>query len=131
MSADSQDIAEWFNYARDNLQVAEMALDSGLFNPCLQNAQQTVEKELKAIRISRKMGLKRTHSITDLNVDLLAAGVDVQLSSADCELFDSIYVGSKYPDQSVLPNSPPDSATCRKCVELARRVLDSAERITG
>jgi len=117
----------WLRYARENLQVAEMALAAGLLNPCLQNAQQAVEKALKAVRIQRTMGMRRTHSIRDLNRDLAGDGFETGLSEEDCELLDSIYVVSKYPLDSVLPDSPVDASVCRRCVELARQVLSMAE----
>lgn len=129
MSADSAEVLEWITYGAENLQVAELALDAGLLNPCLQNVQQSVEKSLKAARLIRGLGLKRTHSIRELNADLLAVGVDVALTREECELLDSIYVGSKYPGQSVLPNAPPDALTCRRSLELARRIIASVQRM--
>ncbi len=125
----SDEASVWLRYARENLQVAQMALESGLLNPCLQNAQQAVEKALKAILVHRNMPLKRTHSIRDLDRDLRMDGWETGLAEEDCELLDSIYVSSKYPLDSVLPHSPPDLATSRLCVDLARQVVTLAERV--
>ena len=36
----------WLEYANENLQSAEILLDSHLYNPTLQNIQQTIEKYL-------------------------------------------------------------------------------------
>ena len=60
MSIESQ---HWLNYARENLAVCRMCLSSGLWNPCLENAQQTVEKSLKGLRSRRGLGEKRIHDI--------------------------------------------------------------------
>ena len=38
----------WLVYAQENLTSALVLLQSCLFNPCLQNTQQAVEKSLKA-----------------------------------------------------------------------------------
>ncbi|OIP03431.1 MAG: hypothetical protein AUJ96_14670 [Armatimonadetes bacterium CG2_30_66_41] len=38
----------WLRYARENLTSSEVLLERSLLNPCLQNAQQAVEKALKA-----------------------------------------------------------------------------------
>lgn len=119
----------WLEYARDNYAAAEWRLESGRLNPCLQNAQQTVEKALKALIAHRQYPLKRTHSIKMLNQDLLATGVDVGLTAEDCELFDSIYIDSKYPMPSVIPHGPPEINICRSCTELARRTLQTAEQM--
>jgi HEPN domain-containing protein len=119
----------WLQYAHENLQVAEMTLQARLLNPYLQNSQQAIEKALKAIRIHSKMPARRTHSIRDLNHDLVIAGIRTGLTEEDCELLDSVYVGSKYPLDSVLPNSLPDPAACLRCVGLAKQVLVAMERI--
>lgn len=99
-------------------------------NPCLQNAQQAVEKALQAIRLHRNMRLRQTHSIRDLNRALARTGLETGLSEEDCELLDSIYI-IKYPLHSVLPESPPDVSTCQRCLDLARQVLLMAESIVG
>lgn len=127
----SDEATIWLRYARENLQVAEMALAAGLLNPCLQNAQQAVEKALKAVRIRRTMAMKRTHSIRDLNRDLARDGFETGLSEEDCELFDSVYVVSKYPLDSVLPDSPADLSVCHRCVELAKQIVLTAENAVG
>jgi HEPN domain-containing protein len=41
----------WLAYAVENRQVAALSRDGGPFNPSLQNAQQAVEKALKAMGI--------------------------------------------------------------------------------
>ncbi len=127
----SDEASTWLRYARENLQVAQMTLEAGLLNPCLQNAQQAVEKALKAILIHRDMPLKRTHSIRDLDRDLRMDGVETGLGEEDCELLDSIYVSSKYPLDSVLPHSPPDLGICQRCVGLARQTVILAESVIG
>jgi HEPN domain-containing protein len=40
----SDEPAVWIRYAAENRQAAALCLESRLFNPCLQNAQQAVEK---------------------------------------------------------------------------------------
>ncbi|MCL5281333.1 MAG: HEPN domain-containing protein [Planctomycetes bacterium] len=125
----SDEASVWLQYARENLQVAQMTLESGLLNPCLQNAQQAIEKALKGVLVCRNMPLKRTHSIRDLNRDLLRDGWETNLAEEDCELLDSIYVSSKYPLDSVLPHSLPDLDICRRCVELANQTVILAESV--
>lgn len=45
----------WLSYADENLAVSELALEHGRLNACLQNAQQAVEKYLKAVIIERDL----------------------------------------------------------------------------
>ncbi len=123
--------AAWLAYAKENLPVAEWCLQAGHLNPCLQNAQQTIEKALKAVRCHLQLTEKRTHSIDVLWRELLDSGIDMGLSQEDCELLDSIYVESKYPTPSVIPHGPPDSELCTRCLGLARIVLKRAEQIVA
>ena len=50
---------KWLEYADENLKSAKVLLDSELFNPCLQNAQQAVEKMLKAMLVEFSIKFKK------------------------------------------------------------------------
>ena len=53
----------WWQYAEENKKSAEVLLTQSLFNPCIQNAQQAVEKYLKTVLVAKGLPLRRTHSI--------------------------------------------------------------------
>ena len=55
----------WLNFAEENLKSSKILLKSHLYNPTLQNTQQTAEKSLKAIFIEKNIKLKRTHDILE------------------------------------------------------------------
>jgi HEPN domain-containing protein len=116
---------KWLDYADENLRSARLLLDSELFNPCLQNVQQAVEKMLKALLVESTKKIKKTHSMNELVNILDKHGLNVDMTEDDCDLLDSIYLPSKYPLGSILPDFEPDLQTCRKCVALAERVWDS------
>jgi HEPN domain-containing protein len=116
----------WLEYADENLESAKVLLDNGLFNPCLQNTQQAVEKMLKALLLEFAIKLKKTHSINELVMMLAENDLDINLTEEDRELLDSIYLPSKYPLGSILPDFEPDNQTCKKCIAIAERVKDSA-----
>ena len=116
---------KWLEYADENLRSARLLLDSELFNPCLQNVQQAVEKMLKALLMESTKKIKKTHSMNELVNILDKHGLNVDMTEDDCDLLDSIYLPSKYPLGSILPDFEPDLQTCRKCVALAERVWDS------
>jgi len=50
----------WFKYSRENFDSANILLNGKLFNPCLQNVQQSVEKALKAVLIENDIIFKKT-----------------------------------------------------------------------
>ncbi len=121
----------WLAYADENLDVAALSLDHGYLNASLQNAQQAVEKFLKAVIVERDLDFRRTHSIREL-VGIMAAGdIDVRMSEDEMDLMDSIYVPSKYPVYSALPHTMPDPDICRDAIKVARSVRESARAILG
>jgi HEPN domain-containing protein len=122
---------QWLKFAEENLQSAKVLLDSKLYNPCLQNAQQAVEKMLKAVLVERAIKFKKTHSISELTQLLAKNKIIVDLAIEDRELLDSIYLPSKYPLGSVLPNFEPDKNMCRRSIEIAEKLESSIAQILG
>ena len=41
--------SRWLLYAKENLDSAKLLSENNLYNPCLQNVQQCIEKSLKTI----------------------------------------------------------------------------------
>ena len=116
---------QWLEYSDENLMSAKVLLDNRLFNPCLQNAQQAVEKMLKAVLVEFSIKFKKTHSTNELVMMLAENRLDINLAEEECELLDSIYLPSKYPLGSILPDFEPDEQTCRDCIAMAERVRES------
>jgi len=116
---------QWLKYADENLRSAKVLLDNKLFNPCLQNAQQAVEKMLKALLVEFPVKFKKTHSINELVMLLAENHLDINLAEEERELLDSIYLPSKYPLGSILPDFEPDDQICKNCIAIAERVKES------
>ena len=122
----AQEARQWLEYAQANLGAARKVVEAGYFNPCLQDAQQAVEKALKAIMLHVGMGLKKTHSIRELKALLSATGLNPDISDENCRLLDALYLPSKYPLGGVLPDSEPDKAICDHCIQVATNVVNWA-----
>ena len=119
----------WLDYSIENLQSAEVLLASELYNPCLQNVQQCVEKALKSLLIENSIKLKKTHSINELKNILKNNGIEVDISDDECDFLDSIYLPSKYPFGNVLPFFEPDQDICNQSIATANRVLNILQNI--
>lgn len=119
----------WLKYSKENLHSAIILLESELFNPCLQNIQQSVEKALKAIIIEKSLSFKKTHSILELKYMLSNDGINIDLPDEECEFLDSVYLPSKYPIMSVLPEFDPDFNICKNGIEIAKQVISLVEKI--
>jgi hypothetical protein len=77
----SDEARVWIRYAQDNLHVAELCLDHGLFNPSVQNAQQAVEKSLKAMSVAAEIPIEKTHNVSRLVWILAEKGTKVPRSA--------------------------------------------------
>ena len=117
-----KDTELWLLYADENLQSAKVLLESNLYNPSLQNAQQAVEKYLKAVLIEKSAGVARTHSIRELAGLVNSIGAHLSMTDDEIDLVDSIYLPAKYPAFSVLPKFMPDQSICRLCLDIAEIV---------
>jgi len=117
----------WLEYANENLASADILLKSHLYNPSLQNSQQAIEKLLKACFIEKRIKLQKTHATTLLVETLESLGYYFAISHDDIDLIDSIYLASKYPLGSVMPDFDPDEAVCQTCLDIARTIQNDIE----
>lgn len=117
------------DYARENLASAEILMEKELFNPCLQNIQQAIEKALKAVLVYKDLSVKKTHSIQELIGLLEKENIRLDISEEKIEFIDSIYLPSKYPLGSVLPNFEPAREECSQGLAIAMEIHDKVKSI--
>lgn len=125
----NDEIRLWWQYAEDNKKSAEVLLGQSLFNPCIQNARQAVEKYLKTVLLAKGLPLRRTHSIQELCLLLGEAGIAIPLSAEDIDLLDAVYLPSKYPLGSALPDFTTDDSICNKCLKFVETVRKEVAKI--
>ena len=113
--------ATWLRYAEENLASSYLLLQGSLYNTCLQNVQQAVEKALKAILVEKAIRLKKTHDILAIKNLLHENSIVVDLSDDECDFLNSIYLPSKYPFGGILPDYEPDESVCRDAIEIAEK----------
>ena len=119
---------QWLNYANENFESSKILLESFLYNPSLQNAQQSIEKYIKAYFIEKGFKLQKTHSILSLNEILKQNEIFLNITDDEIDLIDTIYLSSKYPFGSVLPDFEPDKDICLKCINVANVVREDIEK---
>ena len=44
-----EETSNWLKYSEENLEAAKVLFESNLYNPCLHNIQQSIEKALKSL----------------------------------------------------------------------------------
>ena len=119
----------WLEYAEENLEAAQLLFKSDLFNPCLQNIQQSIEKALKSIFIEKRIPFRKTHNIMELIKILQRNEISINLSEDECDFLDSIYLPTKYPIGSALPFFNPDNEICKNSISLAQRVISEIKSL--
>ena len=114
----------WLAFADEDLQVAELALGSSLWNQVCFHSHQCAEKSLKALMAERSGSPPRTH-LTDLLTFLEAPALD-ELAD-ELRSLEGFYIPTRYPD--ALPTSPsealPGEQEAKEALTAARRVSDT------
>jgi HEPN domain-containing protein len=124
-----EETKRWISYSEENFEAAKILLDSGLYNTCLHNIQQAVEKALKSLFIEENIPFKKTHNILELKTILNKSKIEVELSEDECDFLDSIYLPTKYPVGSALPSFYPDEAICQDSVSLVEKVIKNVKEL--
>ncbi|MBT3385167.1 MAG: HEPN domain-containing protein [Prolixibacteraceae bacterium] len=119
----------WLSYALENLKSSEILLESSLFNPCLQNAQQCVEKSMKALLIEKGITTKKTHDIFEINRIIKTNKIQISITDDECDIINTIYLPSKYPLGSVLPDFIPDHKFCKEIITISKKVYFEIEEL--
>lgn len=119
----------WLKYSKENLEAAKVLLESELYNPCLHNIQQSIEKSLKSLFIENSIPFKKTHNIMELKTILEKNGILIALTKDECDFLDSIYLPTKYPVGSALPFFYPDKNICKNSISLAEREIEEVKSI--
>lgn len=125
-----KDYEIWLKYAKENAAVARLTADQLIYNAALQNTQQSIEKYLKALLISKGQPIVKTHAISALIQLLENLNCHLDVSEADIEFIDLIYLPSKYPIQSVFPNYNPTEQHVRRALNILERIENSLNNMT-
>ena len=119
----------WLIYSEENFQAAKILFESELYNPCLHNIQQSIEKALKSLFIEKVIPFKKTHNIMELKTILENNSISIELTEDECDFLDSIYLPTKYPIGSALPFFYPDKMICENSISLAERVIKEVKSL--
>lgn len=111
----------WFQFAREDLAMAEFARRAGIFNQVCFHAQQCVEKVVKGILNEQGVTPPRTHRLSDL-LPLLTPNpfADIALN---LQLLDRFYIPTRYPDALPEAEGMPNEADADEALMIAREVM--------
>ncbi len=80
-----EETKNWLTYSEENPEAAKILLESELYNPCLHNIQQSIEKALKSLFIEKVIPFKKTHNIMELKKILEKNGISIELTEDECD----------------------------------------------
>lgn len=92
----SREYETWLIFAREDLQMAELAIANNIYNQVCFHAQQCSEKAIKALLTAQGKTPPRSHRLSDL-VNLLNPNPLVAIA-LDIQLLDRFYLPTRYPD---------------------------------
>jgi HEPN domain-containing protein len=123
--------ALWLQLADEDLAMARLALEQGIYRQTCFHAQQAVEKALKALLLARQGTYPKTHSLEDL----LAFDSSGELSEWEepCRRLSQFYLTTRYVD--ALPGGVMDESSdedARTSLADAATIVSSVRgRVTG
>jgi len=124
---------KWFEFAREDLVLAEVALEKGIYNQTCFHAQQGVEKALKGYLRNQKRSLPKTHALSELLA--ICRKLDNRFSEIEegCLKLDRYYIPTRYPDALPGTRGSADICRCGGGVDALKRHpnLDPRESLTA
>ncbi|MDQ3005546.1 MAG: HEPN domain-containing protein [Chloroflexota bacterium] len=83
----------WLGFARQDLRIAELAMNEGLYNQVCFHSEQCVEKVLKGWLAEKGKKIPRSHSMADL-LTLMPADVMADMAE-EILLLDRFYISTR------------------------------------
>jgi HEPN domain-containing protein len=116
----------WFEFAEDDLKMAEAALKGKIYNQTCFHSQQGVEKMLKGFLRTHGKSIPKTHFLDDLLN--LCIEIDNSFSGLKekCLKLDKYYIPTRYPDAlpGTLPEGLPEKKDAQEALSFLREITD-------
>jgi len=118
----------WMEFAGEDLKMAELALNEGIYNQTCFHSQQCVEKILKGFIISKGELHPQAHKLADILSRIEDSPFDDVRDKM--LLLDRFYIPTRYPDAlpGSLPEGLPGEKDAEEALEIARKVFNIAEK---
>ncbi|MBW1698466.1 MAG: HEPN domain-containing protein [Deltaproteobacteria bacterium] len=116
-------IKEWIALAREDLKQAKYLFDGGFYRGACFDAQQAVEKAIKAELIKRGWELEKIHNIRRLLYLLKEHNLSIKCDDDDIDFMDSIYRGRYPAEEGLLPLKIPVREDASRAISIAEDIL--------
>ncbi len=114
----------WLRFAREDLRMAELALEEDIFNQVCFHSQQSAEKSIKGLLRHQEKIPPRTHLMSDL-LQLLDPN-PFDAIRVEVLLLDRFDIPTRYPDAlpGTLAEGIPDKEDAEGAIMMARRLIE-------
>ena len=115
----------WFEFAKDDLRMAELALQEKIFNQECFHSQQVVEKVLKAYVGAHHKIIPKTHFLGELLNLCTEINGDFSNLKEICLKLDKYYILMRYPDALpwILPEGLPNEKDALESTSFAKEIM--------
>lgn len=115
----------WLQFAGEDFQMAELAMQERIYNQACFHSQQCAEKAVKGLLLLQGKTPPRTHLLGDL---LTLLDSNPFTNSLDIQLLDRFYIPTRYPDAlpGSLPEGLPAHEDAAEALATTRKVLETA-----
>ena len=116
----------WFEFAKEDLIVAQASLEKGIYNQVCFHAHQGVEKMLKGYLAIKGKDIPKTHFISVLLK--LCAELDLKFKEMThiCIKLDNYYIPTRYPDAlpGILAEGIPEKDDAEEAISVLEEMMD-------
>jgi HEPN domain-containing protein len=121
--------SRWLTFAQEDLRMAKLALEQGIYNQVCFHAQQCAEKALKALIANKGEAPPKTHKLIDLLPQI--DHPPITRKRKDLRSLDRFYIPTRYPDAlpGALPEGLPNEADAQEALAKAQQVLDTCKAL--
>ena len=116
-------LRQWRELALEDFAQARYLFEGGYWRGVCFNAQQAMEKAIKAELLARGWELERIHNIRRLLTITKDYGISVKIEDEDIDFIDAIYRGRYPAEEGLLPLKTPSREDAERALRIAESLL--------
>ena len=121
----------WFEFAKQDLKMAELGFEGGVYNQACFHCQQAAEKFLKGYLLVKNHEIPKIHFLDELINLCIPIDKDFENLRENCSKLDDYYIPTRCPDAlpGMLPEGLPAKKDALEAIAYAKEVMQFVEKI--
>jgi len=125
----SVDAKVWFEFALYDLKTAQWETKGKIYTSACYACQQSAEKVLKALILSRGKLIPKVHSLDRLLSEIRKLKINTEQIEEEAQELDKYYISTRYPGQYGGPEGLYDEHDTKSAIKAAKKILEFAKNI--